>query len=466
MKIALNIVKWVAGSLLGFIIIVGLSWWLLPDEELNPEAEKLMAIAPAPPAANNAYFMIWGFDASPELDPHAVGQQIVAAHDRILASEKDLSKFKLDGFYGDHRLRFPKDSKPFCLVENEKENCLQVYQAKQAELKAESAERQTYLARYRKIREYEDFGNALSLLNHQTPIPSWTSIMRTSQLVDGDIAVRMAAKDTQRAALEELAADVNSWRRLLQGNDWLITQMVSVAVLQRKYRLASEIMNTYPDVVTTYPAIFEKITAPLLPGEANVVASVRAESQAGAGTFRDMKQNGNFLSDSFFEGMPGPPLLAALHLGGFRVNATINLGYAPLKELLELFAKSPKAILDGQQTMLERQAKLLKFSVGAVFYNPIGRILHAQEGPNMTKYAFRIADLIGLSRLVDTQRRIIAGKVAMENVGTALANIDAGLMDPYTEKPMQWDAGSKRVSFVLQGKRFANSGYVSLDHFK
>jgi len=464
MKIALKIVKWVAGSLLGFIIIVGLCWWLIPDEDLNPEAEKFMAITPAPPAANNAYFMLWGFEASPELDPHAVGQQIVAAHDRILASEKDLSKFKLGAFYGDRPLRFPKDSKPFCDVE--KENCLLVYQAKQAELKAESAERQIYLARYRKIREYEDFGMAMSLLNHQTPVPAWSPILRVSQLVDGDIAVRMAAKDTQKAALEELAAEVNSWRRLLQSNDWLITQMISVAALHRKYRLASEIMNTYPEVVAAYPIIFEKITTPLLPAETNVVASMRAEAQFNVGTFRDMKRGNKFLSDSFFEEVPGPPMLAAFHLGGFRANASTNLIYASFKELLELFAQSPKAILDGQQAMLDRRAKSHELSVGAVFYNPIGRILHASGTPETTKYAFRIADLIGLSRLVDTQRRIIAGKVPMENVGSALANIGPGLMDPYTEKPMQWDAASKRVSFVLHGKRFANYGYVTLDHLK
>ena len=464
MKIALKIIKWVAGGLLGFIIIVGLCWWLLPDEELNPEAEKLMAISPAPPTANNAYFMIWGFEASPELDPHAVGQQIVAAHDRILASEKDLSKFKLNAFYGDHRLGFPKDSKPICDIE--KDNCLKVYQARQAELKAELAERQIYLARYRKIREYEDFGMAMSLLNHQTPTPSWASILRTSHFVDGDIVVRVAARDTQKAALEELAAEVNSWRRLLQGNDWLITQMISVVVLHRKYRLASEIMNAYPEVVAMYPAIIEKITVPLLPGETNVVASMRAEAQFGAGTFRDMKQSGKFLSDSFFQGMPGPPLLAAFHLGGLRTNASTNLAYASFKEVLELFAKSPKAIVEGQQAMLDRQAKLLDFSVGAVFYNPVGRILQAIARPSMTPYAFRVADLIGLSRLVDTQRRIIVGKVPVEDVGTTLASIGPGLMDPYTEKPMQWDAASKRVSFVLHGKRFANYGYVTLDHYK
>ncbi len=464
MKIALNVLKWIAGILLGLIIIVGLCWWLIPDEALNAEAEKFAAIAPAPPAANNAYFMIWGFNSSPELDPHAVGQQIVAAHDRILASEKDLSKFKPDAFYGDHPLKYPKDSKPICDVE--KDNCLKVYQAKQAELRVESAERAIYLARYRKIRDYEDFGTAMSLLNYQTPLPSWNSIMRTSHLVDADIAIRMATKSTQKAALDELAADVNSWRRLLQGNDWIITQMVSAAALHRKYRLTSEIMNTYPEVVTTYPEVFEKITAPLLPGVTNVTASMRAEAQFGLGTYRDMQQSGKFLTDSFFEGLPGPPLRAAFLLGGFRVNASTNRAYESFKEMLELFAKPPKAILDGKKVLLERQAKQQALSIGAVFYNPIGRILETIGSPDMTVYAFRIADLIGLSRLVDTQRRLIASKLPMENVGAALANMGPGLMDPYTEKPMQWDAASKRVSFVLHGKRFANSGYVTLDHLK
>ncbi|MCY7389817.1 MAG: hypothetical protein LH481_17480 [Burkholderiales bacterium] len=464
MKIALKIVKWVAGSLLGFIIIVGLCWWLIPDEDLNPEADKFAAIAPAPPAANNAYFMIWGLVASPELDPHAVGQQIVAAHDRILASEKDLSKFKPDAFYGDRPLRFPKDSKPFCDVE--KENCLLVYQAKQAELEAESLDKKVYLARYRKIREYEDYGTAMSAMNYQTPVPAWNPLLRVSDLVDGDIAVRMATKDTQKAALEELAADVHSWRRLLQSNDWLITQMISVVALHRKYRLASEIMNVYPEVVTTFPAIIEKITTPLLPRETNVASSMRAEAQFNLGTMRDMKQGGKFLADSFFEGMPGSPLRMAMYLGGFRVNATINRAYVFFKEWVELFAKSPKAILEEKNALLDRQAKSQEFTVGAVFYNPIGRFLETKGNYDMASYAFRIADLIGLSRLVDTQRRIIAGKVPMENVGSALANIGPGLMDPYTEKPMQWDAASKRVSFVLHGKRFANYGYVTLDHLK
>ena len=99
MKIALKVFKWIAGSVLGLIIVIGLCWWLIPDEELDAAADKFLTAANVPPAAKNAYFMIWGLSASPELDPHVVGQQIVAAHDRILAAEKDLSKFKPDAFY-------------------------------------------------------------------------------------------------------------------------------------------------------------------------------------------------------------------------------------------------------------------------------------------------------------------------------------------------------------------------------
>ena len=88
MKVALKGLKWIAGLMLALIVVIGFSWWLIPDEALNVEAEKFITIANVPPAANNAYFMIWGLAASPELDPHAVGQQIVAAHDRITRQKR------------------------------------------------------------------------------------------------------------------------------------------------------------------------------------------------------------------------------------------------------------------------------------------------------------------------------------------------------------------------------------------
>ena len=208
---ALNIAKWMFRLMLGLIIVVGLCWWLIPDEALNPEVDKFTSFAHAPPAANNAYFMIWGFAASPELDPHVVGRQIVAAHDRIVAADKDLSKFKVEAFNGERPLMFPKDSKRICdLTKNE--NCLMVYQTKLSEVRTQSEEYKIYLARYRKIREYEDFGLALSQLSTQSPMAAWNPILRISDLVDGNIAERMKSKATQRAALEAPTRG-RRWRR-------------------------------------------------------------------------------------------------------------------------------------------------------------------------------------------------------------------------------------------------------------
>ena len=128
--------------------------------------------------------------------------------------------------------------------------------------------------------------------------------------------------------------------------------MISVVTLGRKYWLAGEILNTYPEIVGTYPSLVAKITAPLSPLETSVVTSVGAEARSVVGTFRGMVAKGRFLEDSFFEGMPGPPLRAAFVAGGFRANATLNESFRFFNELLVFMAKSPKEVLDGHQALL------------------------------------------------------------------------------------------------------------------
>lgn len=466
MKTLLKVIKWLAAALFGFILVVGLCWWLLPDEKPDPEATRFVDHAAVPPTAKNAYFMIWGFAASPELDAHVVGQKIVAAHDRILAAEKYLTaaNFKLDSFYGDHPLTFPKDSKRIC--EFEKQNCLTVYQEKQAEVEAQSETYKAFLARYRQIREYEDFGFALSQVSAQTPIPAWNPIIRISDLVDGSIAARMKSKHSQQGALEELAAEIASWRRMLQGNDWLITQMISVVTLGRKYWLASEIMSAHPEVVAAYPALMAKITAPLSPQEANVVSSVGAESRLTVGTLRGTETAGRIIEDTFFVGLPGPPLRAAMAAGSFRVNATVNEAYRYFNELIQFMAKSPKEVLEGHLALREKQEKSLRLSPRDIFYNPVGRILNAGHTPSFFEYAFRVDDLIGYTRLLDLQRRVIEAGAAPDRVASLVAAAGPGLMDPYTEKPMQWNPATKRLSFTGHGKRKAEFSYVKIAHFK
>ena len=157
---------------------------------------------------------------------------------------------------------------------------------------------------------------------------------------------------------------------------------------------------------------------------------------------------------------------AAFAAGGFRPNASTNDSYMIVKEAIDLFAKSPKEVLEGRAAMLARQEKMTRFTPSWIFYNPVGRITNASGSPNLTEYAFRVDDIIGFSRLLELKRRIIEGNIALDKVPTVLANAGPELMDPYTEKPMQWDAATKRISFAIQGKRYPVFGYVTLENLK
>ncbi len=75
-------------------------------------------------------------------------------------------------------------------------------------------------------------------------------------------------------------------------------------------------------------------------------------------------------------------------------------------------------------------------------------------------------DLIGYTRLLDLQRRVIEVGAAPDRVASLVAAAGPGLMDPYTEKPMQWNPASKRLSFTGHGKRKAEFSYVKIEHFK
>lgn len=90
MRLLLRILAWAAFLIFACFVALFGSWLLVPDESLQPEAEALLARPDMPPDEENAYFLIWGMAASPELDPHAVGQQIIAEHERLVNAGQKL----------------------------------------------------------------------------------------------------------------------------------------------------------------------------------------------------------------------------------------------------------------------------------------------------------------------------------------------------------------------------------------
>ena len=79
--------------------------------------------------------------------------------------------------------------------------------------------------------------------------------------------------------------------------------------------------------------------------------------------------------------------------------------------------------------------------------NPVGNILMRVATPSFGGYALRLHDLEARIRLLALASQIVANDVTGDPVADFVAKSDARYHDPYTGKPMAWDAAKQRLSF-------------------
>ncbi len=453
-----KILKWLLIIPVALVVIVIGCWLLIPDQQLHPDAKHLLDNRSAAPSEQNAYFMLWGLPASPELDAHAVGRQIVAAHEQQVAAHVNLADFKPAQFFGAAPLLLKLSSRR-CDIDQE--HCLHVYQGMREQVALDTTQYAVYLARYRMLRTYPQFSEKVMTATTAALKLEYGPIVTLSNLVDAAIALQMQSPATRRAALDELTKEITLWRRFLQDSDTLITQMVSTAVLHRKFRLASEIMQTYPDVLRDYPDRMAAITSPILPEHANLGRALAGEFRFAASVHKDLKHAiahappGNNLFDRISK-----PLIS---LGAYQPNATVNQAYARHLESAAFYANPPKQILGGYQALAEKNSQLNWWNPALYLYNPVGRILLSASTADVSRYAFRLHDLVGYSRLIELQRRIAQAGISMEMVPAYLARAEPNLADPYSEQPVGWHAASRTISFGGYGERYLKNGRVQVE---
>ena len=68
---------------------------------------------------------------------------------------------------------------------------------------------------------------------------------------------------------------------------------------------------------------------------------------------------------------------------------------------------------------------------------------------------------------MELQRQIIEKSVAFSDVSAFIAKAGPGLMDPFNEQAMQWDAKTKRLSSPQRSKAGTKYyAHITLEHFK
>ncbi len=449
--------KWLAILLLTLLVLLIGSWLLIPDEKIDADTARVLGQRTTVPVADNAYFAMWGFGADPARDAHAAGQAIVADVAARRERKESLANFDQKALLGPASLKLA-NRKRTCAVDTTP-NCLAAYLA-DGSLEGVAQGYAPYLARYRALRGYTQYGDAMPA-SFDSPIPQYQGLIEMSELVDAGIARQMQSPATRQAALTELSAELAMWNRVARNTDLLITRMISTAVLQRKYRLASELIAAYPSIALDHRDLVAAIASPLpmadvdlrrpLEGEVRFVASGMLDEMYVASS-----SDGN-----------GVPLLGAMRaLGGYKPNATVNMHRVQMTNAAAFYARPAAEALKEERRFIEQSESVNVYSPAFIGYNPVGKILMGIATPFYGEYAWRLHDLQAFTRVVEIQRRIALEKITPENVPAFLQSLPAELQDPYTGKPMVWNAKTGKISFEARARQFKLAKSPGVSVFK
>lgn len=450
----LKTAKWLLIAAAGLVLLLLASWFLIPDEELHSEVAQILNATPTVPPQQNVYYALWGLKADPSLDPHIVGMKVIETLKRADAQHRKISDADLQKIWGASQLKLDSADKDFC--KTDMPECLLQMRAARARIESSERRLDLYLKRYYTLRDYSDF-EELPPDSLDAPILEYSGLVALSGLADARIALDMTDQAKQKTALENLSAEMKLWRTIGQNADSLITKMVATSVLHRKFQLASALLSESPEIAAKYPNVLGRIAQPLSPAETSLDRALIGEFRFTSSVFTDLK---NEIDSTPYE--LSNVVNKLLFIGGFKPNATINLDYAKSGELREFYARTAADIVKDEKAFLAHQNRFSLFSPATFFYNPAGKILAEVARPSYADYMYGLYDLNAYSRMVALQYRIAAAHLGVDEIPIFVRSADASLHNPYTDKPIHWDASSSSLSMLGQSKRYRDKLVVRI----
>lgn len=456
-KKILRFLGWSLGAVVGlYLVVLAIN---IPDEELLPEAKKVLESRGfTVKEEDNAFFSIAGFDAPKGEDPHAFGKKRVAmwkAEDKKPKKERDFAESEKALYGGEARsVKFPDDLEKAC---NWKEGpCLAKLAQSRESIARFAAENPDWIERYRELLRRPAFEEYLPV-NADTTTPSY-KVASISRLRKAQCAVLVADGKTGEC-LAMLAEDIRLARRMLGGARTAVGKGVAAAMLRRDYFLLGEIVAAQPEAARRQAGLIGEMLAPLTPQEKDMVGPLNGEYMWVQGSLSNLR--GENFSEFYTGGKPNSlEALAFIPLKPLiKPNATINTEYR--RETLRVeHARLPAERFLAEQSALEKKEAALVPSAysPAWLYNPIGKAINSITTPVLNDFVLRIHDLDGRQRLLRLQWRIVEQKVPADKVAEFVAQAGAEYADPYTGKPMAWDAQKRTLTFVDRYEEWGKGG--------
>lgn len=449
-SIALKILVGCMAGLAGFyLILVAIN---LTDEDLTPEAAQFIEDpSPPPPVipeAQNAYYAFLGFTSAEGADIHAKGKAIVETYHTGI---RDNPRVKWEGIpettlFGAERIRFKGKSEALCSKETPA--CLAHAAKSDAAIRRLLKENAALAARYLSLATYAGYENPLRL-TVAAPFPMFFDVTQTAGLLRTETAL-MATHGRVDEAFGRLLGDLASWRRLLPGRQLLIEKMVKSFQVAHDLRLLSEMISRYGIPKKRERQVADAVK-PLMDRERDMVAVMRNDPLS----MDSLRDRTLLLSWAESEGGGFVRRMEAyLAMPFYQPNATFNL-YAHAWAFQMELVRTPSAQFIEQLEAHERRFREEFTDIGMHWYdwyNPIGKLLFAIGSPgSVARYPARLHDLDGMMRLVALQVQLKQRAIPDGKIEEFVSESGAQYHDPYTGKPMRWDASKRTLWFEGYG---------------
>ncbi len=407
------------------------------DESPSAELKALLAVPRDSSGTSNGYLGLVGVAAPSDENALAYGARWVDTYNSA-TSKRAIEKAGLS-FPATVKVTFRGDQKQLC--NPAKMRCLAVATNQAEAWRGLATNNETLLARQRSLAAYGRFEESYFMTSIESPIPLYGD---PSRLLLLDLIALDAAEGRLEQALATLESRIAFDRRALLGSRILITGMVATSWLRQDYALLAEIVAAHPGGLAKQRDRLRRMTEPLEVSEVRAVAGrlIEGEYRYLARSMPSVLDSDNVDAWSVFLMRPF-----------FKLNASRNLvagSHAALQARIASFSPENADAWIAEYRQAAQRERDAAANLWRMPYNPVGKFGFSITMPEYDRYVLRLSDMIGISRLARLQVEAVTTAIAGDDP-LAIIVSSSPLYDPYSGKPMGWDASRRQIYFDARG---------------
>ena len=404
------------------------------DETLTPQAARYgEPRSPAVPGDENGYYALLALGAPDGADGIVYARAWL--HEARAAAMANRAE----------RRPTAKRAKRPLTCDAAQTSCLAEIKAKPDDVKTQLEAYQEDLARYEALIGYKRYEEVLDFpLRVTTGFPPYGSVTgaHRAYVLRAALAAEGGNADAAIAAIER---DIAFQRTMMTGSRTLLGKIVASVNYWRDLAFLSDLMQSRPDAVRSHLArLREMLKSTEFPaaGMGTIVECEFAFRKALLKNPAAPQEDGS---------APGVVEKMALRFL-YKPNATLN---REAEHLSLVAAAMDLPVNQGSDALAKIWREDAEMTAWQYVDNPAGNFLRRVAAGDDGKEAYgrlRLHDVRAYGRLVALQTEGLAANIEAGSMAAYVAQSDPRFHDPYTGKPMEWAAGTKRLAFQARSR--------------